>query len=105
MNIYLVRINSAYRFLINPVEADLEGAEVLARRLNVNNLYQAGFSFIHLAVEKIYLDCQLPKEAGAKIAEFNKLADVFEMDVPGVLTLSWKIARNYWLSGFTYYKS
>ncbi len=96
MNVYLVSKNSSYRFLIDPAEADLEGAEVLVKRENVSNLYQAGFSMIHTAIEKIYIDCQHRRQ----LDKFNKLADLFELDVPGVLMFSWQFARSYATSEF-----
>lgn len=93
MDLYLVFKDNAYRLLITPTEAEMKGAEVIATRLNVTNLYQGGFMLMQQANDLIYITAIHQKMFPEKMSVHKRLADIFEVDVPGVLMLSWQIAR------------
>ena len=106
MDLYLVYKKDSHKILQDPTEADMEGAEVLFRRLdvgcraNMDILDMMNFAIIdiiyHLAEIEMRPD---------RVTQYNERIAAFSHYIPAELKVSWEICQARGLAALTSQKA
>ena len=98
MDLYLVFKNDKHQFLTDPAPEQMEGAEVLARRLNLSLgcLERAKFLLLEVAAFDMFKR-SLEKMLPDRPVFFFQMAKEFDSQVPPAFLINWRAMAEFGL--------